>query len=105
MARSAVLIVPGRNPEVAPLSFVEALASGLPMVVRRASDLAERVERDGVGELVDHLGEVPAAAARVAAEPTRRARCRAVYEATYTERAWCERVLRLYAELAGGRAR
>jgi glycosyltransferase involved in cell wall biosynthesis len=105
MARSAVLVVPGATPEVAPLSYIEALASGLPMVVRRGSELADRVERHGVGHVVDDLDQIPTAATRLATEDIRRARCRAVYEATYTEHVWRTRVLDLYADVIGERAR
>ena len=105
MARSAVLVVPGVTPEVAPLSHIEALASGLPMVVRRTSELADRVSRYGVGLVVDQLGEIPLATARLATDEARRARCRAVYEAMYTERAWSARVLDLYADVVGARSR
>jgi glycosyltransferase involved in cell wall biosynthesis len=104
MARSAVLVIPGMTPEVAaPLCYIEALASGLPVIARRASDLGSTVSTDGVGAVVDDVGQVPDTAARLARDATLSARCRAVYEARYTEQAWRRRALDLYTDLVGAR--
>jgi glycosyltransferase involved in cell wall biosynthesis len=101
MGRSAALALPGAWPEVAPLAVVEALASGLPVVARRLSDLAARVEGDGVGAAVDEVADVPTAVASLADDDVLPARCRAVFEARHSEAAWIARALALYAELTG----
>jgi glycosyltransferase involved in cell wall biosynthesis len=102
MTRSAAFIMPGTWPEVAPLTYVEALASGLPVVVLASSDIAQRVRTEGTGEVIGAVDEAPGAAAQVGADPTLPARCRQVYERRYTEALWRGRLIDLYAGLTNG---
>lgn len=103
MTTSAVLAMPSGGPEGLPLAYLEAVASGLPVAVSRACDVSHVVERDRSGVVVDTVEEIPAAAA-AATDPALPGRCRAAYEATYTEEAWLARVSALYSSLAGGEA-
>jgi 1,2-diacylglycerol 3-alpha-glucosyltransferase len=104
MTRSAALVIPGGWPEVAPLTYVEALASGLPIIVRRSTDLAERVVEQGTGAVIDDVREAATAARRMYGDPGLSARCRHVFESLYAADRHRARVLGLYDEvLAAGR--
>lgn len=107
MTESAVLIMPGGWPEGSntPLVYLEALASGLPVVVRTVCDVSNRVANEGTGAVVDATADIPGAAARVAGDRSLRTRCRAVYEANYTEDTWVRRTIALYASLSSGTRR
>lgn len=99
MTRSAALVIPGGWPEVAPLTYVEALASGLPVIVRRSSDLAERVVEQGTGTVIDEVGEAEAAVRHLHADPQLSAHCRRVFESLYAADRHTARVLGLYDEV------
>jgi glycosyltransferase involved in cell wall biosynthesis len=101
MATSQALVLPGRWPEGsrAPLVYMEALASGLPMVVLRTSEVADRVRQDGTGATVTGPAEIAAAVVDVASDRAMASRCRRVFEAEFTATAWTGRTLALYREL------
>lgn len=99
MGTSTALLVPGTAPELAPLTFMEAMASGLPVVVRPPSDLAATVRGQGVGAVATSVGDMGDDAARVSAEPGIAWRCRALYAARFTEAAWLRRLTSLYVDL------
>jgi glycosyltransferase involved in cell wall biosynthesis len=101
MMRSAVLVMPGATPEVAPLTFVEALACSLPVVVRDTADIGAPIAANGLGEIVAAVEDFPDAVERVAADPTTPARCRAYHEARHTKDAWVDRALGLYTDVTG----
>ena len=96
MRRSHALVMPGPFPELAPLAFVEALASRLPVVVRPTSDLAPVVQAEGLGHVVDSYGEVAAAVDDLAGRPRVGDRCREVFTASFTEQAWLQRLADVY---------
>ena len=101
MMRSAVLVMPGATPELAPLTYVEALACSLPVVVRDTADIGAQITAHGLGEAVAAVEHFPDAVARVAADPSAPARCRAYHEARHTRDAWLARALDLYADVTG----
>lgn len=101
MMRSAVLVMPGATPELAPLTFVEALACSLPVVVRDTADIGAQITAHRLGEIVAAVEDFPDAVARVAADPTAPARCRAHHERRHTRDAWLAGVLGLYADVTG----
>jgi glycosyltransferase involved in cell wall biosynthesis len=101
MQRSAVLVMPGAFPELAPLTFVEALACGLPVVVRATADFGVHVSTHGLGEVVSGVDEFPAAATRVIADAEAPRRCRAFHEERHRSDTWVARTLALYAEVTG----
>ena len=102
IARSRAVVLPGRWPEVAPLSYLEALAAGTAVVVADTSDLAPGIVADGVGAAVRELADVPAAVDRLAADAGLAARARELFEERHTEASWGDRALRLYGALADG---
>jgi glycosyltransferase involved in cell wall biosynthesis len=52
-ARARAVLLPSWGPEVFPLTVIEAMASGTPVIVRRAGGSAEAVERTGGGVVYD----------------------------------------------------
>jgi glycosyltransferase involved in cell wall biosynthesis len=96
MCSAAALALPSVWPEVMPLTAIEALACGVPIVVRRNSDTAQTVVDEGVGVAVAAPSEYPGAVDEVAADPGLSERCRRTYERLYTEAAWTRRVVGLY---------
>ncbi len=104
MAESAVFAMPGGWPEVAPLVHLEALASGLPVVVRRVCGISAAIEGQRTGVVVDTVSQMPRAAASAAADTALPARCRAAYEADYTEHSWLGRLSALYSSMVAGPA-
>lgn len=104
MARSTGLVFPSRAPETFGLVYIEALACGLPVLALGANAVSDAVARDGTGavgtwdeDLAALLGDVAASFGEL------RERCRAVFEAEYTEDHHVERALGLYEELIGAR--
>jgi glycosyltransferase involved in cell wall biosynthesis len=101
MARSAAFIMPGVWPEgsAAPLSYIEALACGLPVVVRTTSEVSARVTEDRTGRVIGSLDEAAGAVALVERDTATSEHCRRVYETRYAEDIWRVRVGDLYASL------
>lgn len=99
MRQSLALVCPSDCPEVAPLVYVEALASGLPIVVRNTSDLADRVRLQGTGVTVNRLGEIPDALVALKRTPDLARHCRTVFDVRYSARTYRQRLLRLYEEV------
>jgi glycosyltransferase involved in cell wall biosynthesis len=99
MAASAALAVPGTVPETGPLTYVEALACGLPVIARRGSDMGERVIADATGCVVAAPAEMPAAAELLADDDAVRARCRRVFAERYSAETYARRALDLYRSL------
>lgn len=104
MSTSVALALPSVWPEVAaPLVAIEALAHGLPVLVRAESDLAGQFVPAGVGIPVESpSGFAPAAAAAAEAVGTGQ-RCRDLFEGRFTQSTWARRRVRLYEDLVGER--
>jgi glycosyltransferase involved in cell wall biosynthesis len=102
MSRSQALVMPSLWPEGAnaPLVFMEALACGLPTVVVRACDVAEQVEREGVGAVVDKVRDMPTAAVRIADDTSQADRCRTLFAHRFAAEVWIARIIELYTSLA-----
>jgi glycosyltransferase involved in cell wall biosynthesis len=105
MLQSDALMVPSACPEGLPLVFLEALACGLPVVVRRDCDLAERVRGAKLGAVVDRVEDMPTAALRLVQSDRDQCaeRCRWEYVTNFTERSWVERTIGLYQLLRDAR--
>lgn len=98
------LFFPSLWPEGLPTVYLEALAAGLPVVASPASVVAELVSSEGTGFVSG--GSVVEDLARATADfPALVGRCRAAYEARYTEGAWIRAVEELYRGVIGDRAR
>lgn len=97
------LVVPSRWAEAGPpLTYVEALAAGVPTVAVAGNGAADDIDVRGTGvvvgrtpephELAVALKEVQRDRARLSA------RCRAVYESQYSPEAWVQTLLGVYDE-------
>jgi glycosyltransferase involved in cell wall biosynthesis len=100
MTRSAALVMPGGWPEVAPLTYVESLASGLPVIAHRETDLGERIVAQGTGAVIADLADAGAAVSRLEDDSELSAHCRRIFEGEYAASRYRARVLRLYEDVA-----
>ncbi|MGH8905770.1 MAG: glycosyltransferase family 4 protein [Egibacteraceae bacterium] len=101
MRRATGLVMPSLWYEGFPVVYIEALSVGLPTLAFPPNTVADAVALEGTG-VVAEWGRLPRALARAEERFDRlRARCRAVFEDQYAERAWVRRRIRLYEELIG----
>lgn len=105
LARYTAMVVPSAGPEGAvPLVAIEAWEAGVPVVTPSASGLGSYVAGTGTGRTYDSPASLTAALEHVAAAGQGlRDRSREVYEATFTESAWVDRILGVYSEAAASR--
>ena len=91
-AEAMVVVSPSWGPEVFPLAALEAMASGAPVIVRRAGGSAEAVLQTGGGLVYDRPDELLPLIDRLAGDAGLRAtlseRGRAGVSATYLEDRW-----------------
>ncbi len=91
-AGATAVVVPSWGAEVFTLTVLEAMACGVPVIVRRAGGSAEAVERTGGGLVYDHPSELPALLERLATDGVFRdelaARGRAGVIAHYGDDRW-----------------
>lgn len=103
-ARATAVVVPSWGPEVFPLTVIEAMVCGAPVIVRRAGGSAEAVERTGGGLVYDEPHELLPLVDRMAADADLRAtlstRAREGTMAHYLEDTWIEAYLRRIESIA-----
>jgi len=100
MRTSTALVVPSAWYEAFPLVYAEALAAGLPVLAWEPNVVARWADADGTGAKTTWHVDLAATLAEVeAAFPSLRARCRAIFEERYSERAYVQRAEELYAAL------
>ena len=81
--------------------YLEAIAAGTPVLAWQPSAVAELVDRDGTGLVVEDLRAALDQADAVF--PSLRTHCRAVFDRSYTEASWTRTMQRLYREMAENR--
>lgn len=97
------LVFPGRSPEGIPTMVLHALAAGLPIVTRPGNGAGDLVSSAHVGQV---YGQDTTTSLTQALDATRsggltlRQASRRCFEGTFTEDAWLESTLALYASLA-----
>jgi glycosyltransferase involved in cell wall biosynthesis len=102
MRRAAGLVMPSLWYETFGMVYIEALSVGLPTLAFPPNVVADAVAQEGTG-IVAEWGRLPQALAQAEERfDGLRARCRAVFDDRYSERAWVQRRVRLYEELRGG---
>ncbi|WP_433783360.1 glycosyltransferase [Actinomycetospora sp. CA-101289] len=97
----AGLVVPSLWPEAGPpLTYVEALAAGVPAVAVAGNGAADDIDVHGTGVVVSRspeTAELAVALKEVHRDRTRLgARCRAAYEARFSTTAWVQALLDVY---------
>jgi glycosyltransferase involved in cell wall biosynthesis len=96
--------MPCWGPEVFPLTILEALACGAPVIVRRAGGSAEAVERTGGGLVYDEPEELLPLIDRISADAELRAtlseRGREGARASYLEDSWMAAYFAIIDEVA-----
>jgi glycosyltransferase involved in cell wall biosynthesis len=104
MATARGLVFPSRWFEGSPLTYIEALAAGTPVLAWEPSSVAADVRQDGTGLVANgDLGELLSAATVTFAELRRH--CRGVFDTRYTEAAWVRRIDDLYHAVVENPAR
>lgn len=101
MGDAVGLVFPSLWPEGLPTVYLEALASGTPVLAWPQSIVGSLVAEHGTGRVVPAEGSSLAAhvSEAAAAFPGLRAHVREVYEANYTERAWSSAIESTYRGL------
>lgn len=104
LAGARGLVFPSLWPEGLPTIYLEALASGTPVLASPESVVGSLVRSEGTGRILgsDLAGDLEAAAA---AFPGLQARCRTAFAERYTEAAWLEAVQEVYRSVATDPAR
>jgi glycosyltransferase involved in cell wall biosynthesis len=98
MATARGLFFPSIWPEGLPTVYLEALATGLPVIAGARSIVGQLVERDGTGILMS--GSVGDDISRANAEfPGLIAHSREVYQKFYTEAAWLSAMQDVYGDV------
>ena len=101
MGRAFGLVFPSRWYETFGLTYIEALAAGLPTLAFPPNVVADAVERDDSGVIATWDGLEPALETATERFGRLRPHCRELFAARYGEAAFVERRLRLYEELVG----
>jgi len=106
-ARATAVVVPSWGAEVFPLTIIEAMACGVPVIVRRAGGSAEVVEKTGGGLVYDEPHELPALLERLAMDTTLRdtlaARGRHGVAEYYHDERWFTEYLDIIEEIAASK--
>ncbi len=106
-AEALGVVIPSWGPEVFPLTAIEAMAAGAPVIVRRAGGSAEAVERTGGGLVYDDPAELLPLIDRLAADAGLRTtlseRGRAGVTASYVEGVWMAAYLAIIDDVAGAK--
>jgi len=106
LASSKGLVFPSLCAEGAiPLTYVEALAAGRPVVAYSGNGAADDIDRSGTGETFTEWSDLSAAIAKVEAQHKEYAQqAYSRYLECFTTRSWIEEISALYSEvLEGGR--
>ncbi|MGN8132651.1 glycosyltransferase family 4 protein [Paenarthrobacter sp. 22069] len=105
LADSAGLVFSSEWPEGAPLVYVEALASGRPVVARRGSSVADDVARNGTGHVYSTSQELRQAVADVTQNwENFRAQCVTRHKEAYSVKAWASELENIYLETIDGQS-
>lgn len=103
--RATAVVIPSWGPEVFPLTALEAMICGAPVIVRRAGGSAEAVERTGGGLVYNEPDELLPLLDRVASDHQLRCelgeRAREGTAAEYLEDTWMDRYFAIIEQIAG----
>lgn len=101
LGSAAALLFPIDWPEPFGLVMIEAMACGTPVIAFPRGSVAEIIEHDVTGFLVENVEAAARAVQRIPA--LHRQRCRAVFEKRFSARRMCESYVELYEKVAEAR--
>ena len=102
------LVFPSRCYEGFPMVYVEAMSSGTPVLTWEPSVVASLVREERTGMAAKGLDLQTTLSVAATEFPNLRNHCRQVFESTYTEDSWMNRLGRIYAAVqtnSGGQGR
>lgn len=103
LVNATAAVVPSWGPEVFPLTVLEAIACGAPVIVRRSGGSAEAIEMGGGGWIYDSEDELLPLLDRIVADPQQlmKMRRQALDNASQNFRVntWMDRYIELIAEI------
>lgn len=94
----AGLIFPSLWTEGSPLSVIESLSSGIPIVLHRDTEISSVIEEYKAGIVLNDKAELTGALKRILGDPQYRSNAILCYEEMYSGKAWLDNLISIYKE-------
>lgn len=104
MSEAEGLVFPSVWPELAPLTFIEALSAGLPVIAKSGNAAAEEIATSHCGAIFEDFRNIGVAIDRVKANRLEFSRNSILtHREKYSPEAWLEKITGVYRSVSGGR--